>query len=464
MAGSLEHAYALACQAERWAGSHGLDTLLADVRIAIARLAWQGGDIHGALSELGRAWPDVAAMGDAIQMMRACTLQGLVHIDLDQPDAAQPWFETALVQAHRSGRARDIATAAANLPLPDLKRARAALDRAELEAMRSLYSSTLGRLREAIKQATESGHTSARANSLRNLATAMAHLGNWDDAGNALDEDDRVRVHDELDNGLVKNRVERVRLAMLKCDFVQAEHIFASLIELTRTDTNLGLVERIYRIGATLAEQRGDFECALARYKLYHDAQRRASKANAELSARLLAVRLETSHARADAERMRQAAHTDALTSLLNRRALDERLVSMHAEARTKATPMCAALLDIDHFKRVNDHFGHAIGDAVLKRVGELLAAACRDHDVVGRWGGEEFLIVASGIDLDTSTRVIERLRRRLQDEHWGLVAPGLVVTASFGVADFSRWASVAEALYRAKHGGRNRVEVVVRP
>ena len=156
-------------------------------------------------------------------------------------------------------------------------------------------------------------------------------------------------------------------------------------------------------------------------------------------------------------------ANRDPLTRTLNRRKLGDVLEAETARAARYATPFSLALLDIDHFKHINDSHGHDAGDAVLVELARRLTASLRQVDRLARFGGEEFVVAAPGIDLAGAAELAERLRRAVADEPF--VGVGRV-TASFGLAAWRPGDSpedllkrADEALYRAKDGGRNRVE-----
>ena len=154
----------------------------------------------------------------------------------------------------------------------------------------------------------------------------------------------------------------------------------------------------------------------------------------------------------------------DELTGLGNRLALDLRLPEMVNAARTDASPLVVVVLDLDHFKRVNDVFGHAVGDRVLHQVAMLLRQHTGPDDLAIRTGGEEFVIVMPNIGGPEAFDVCERLRLRVSDFQWGGIAPELSVTLSAGIAcapdfDAKRHVEHADlAMYRAKRAGRNRV------
>ncbi len=163
-------------------------------------------------------------------------------------------------------------------------------------------------------------------------------------------------------------------------------------------------------------------------------------------------------------ERIQELASRDDLTGALNRRSLMQLLADERERSLRTAQPFCAVILDIDEFKRVNDRFGHLIGDVVLKELCAVAAKTIRETDRFARYGGEEFVLVLAPITSGDFGRVAaERLRLAVQAHDWGRVAPGLKVTISAGVAEFVAGQSIEQligradsALYTAKHAGRN--------
>ena len=160
--------------------------------------------------------------------------------------------------------------------------------------------------------------------------------------------------------------------------------------------------------------------------------------------------------------RLEHDANTDALTQLHNRRFLTERLAQEVARSLRQGHPLAVMLIDLDHFKRINDVYGHHVGDSVLQGVGNHLSDHARKMDVVGRWGGEEFLIVLPDTVLLEALEVAERLRTVLEQRS-GETAEA--VTASFGVTQYGageRLETLLERadqmLYQAKAAGRNQV------
>jgi two-component system cell cycle response regulator len=154
---------------------------------------------------------------------------------------------------------------------------------------------------------------------------------------------------------------------------------------------------------------------------------------------------------------------TDALTGLPNRREMQERIIATASAARRHHQPSALLMVDVDHFKSVNDTRGHDAGDAVLRAVATGLSDECRAEDSAGRWGGEEFLVVAPMTDIDGGMRLGERIRSRIGDATVPVDdGPDIDVTVSVGVASGSAvdalLAAADAALYAAKRAGRNRV------
>jgi diguanylate cyclase (GGDEF)-like protein len=165
-------------------------------------------------------------------------------------------------------------------------------------------------------------------------------------------------------------------------------------------------------------------------------------------------------------EEQASEARIDALTGLANRRAVEEILAAEISRAQRFAHDLAVVLLDLDRFKEINDSFGHAAGDVMLRAVSRLLTSLARQGDTVARWGGEEFVVVLPETDLAGAQRFAERLRRTIEAHSVG----DMRTSASCGVATMLAEDTVEEligaadqALYQAKSNGRNRTESAVR-
>jgi diguanylate cyclase (GGDEF)-like protein len=165
---------------------------------------------------------------------------------------------------------------------------------------------------------------------------------------------------------------------------------------------------------------------------------------------------------------LRFQATTDPLTGLYNRLKFDEALASEMSRAKRYGSPLTLVLYDVDHFKQVNDIYGHQTGDDTLVRLSQIVATHVRNTDLLARWGGEEFVILAPGTDSDMARQAAEKLAAAIRRTAFNEVGE---ITCSFGIAQYTASDSAAtliaradHALYRAKMSGRNRVEVAPLP
>ncbi|MDR1128263.1 MAG: GGDEF domain-containing protein [Treponema sp.] len=175
--------------------------------------------------------------------------------------------------------------------------------------------------------------------------------------------------------------------------------------------------------------------------------------------------------------RFRHLASHDSLTGILNRRSFMERTSHELQFVGQKSILNCIAIMDIDHFKRFNDSYGHVNGDEVLKHVVKIVSEGLRKHDFLGRYGGEEFVFFLGNADLETGVKVAERLRKALESSPVEIESGPVRITASFGIApvvnseipaqaedrentDFIRMVidRADHAMYKAKRTGRNKV------
>lgn len=163
--------------------------------------------------------------------------------------------------------------------------------------------------------------------------------------------------------------------------------------------------------------------------------------------------------------RLAALATSDALTGLANRRAFDEALAREFALAKRHKRPLSLVAFDVDHFKSFNDEFGHPAGDEALKQVADVISECCRESDVAARYGGEEFALLLPATDANGAVALAERIRAAVEAKPWRLrrvtVSAGVAVLGDVGPAIGSPAEIIAtadHALYRAKHGGRNRV------
>lgn len=180
-----------------------------------------------------------------------------------------------------------------------------------------------------------------------------------------------------------------------------------------------------------------------------------------------LAARISVRPLKSSFELLRTQAHYDNLTGCLNRHAAGCIIRSELEKFTTSKVPLSLLMADIDHFKTINDTYGHPAGDSVLQSFAEVVKEGLRRSDVLCRWGGEEFLILLRGTLSEEAVRIAERIRRKVEEFIFPPLGESGLVTVSIGGAglppgsDAERLIADADAaLYQAKNGGRNRVRI----
>ena len=191
-----------------------------------------------------------------------------------------------------------------------------------------------------------------------------------------------------------------------------------------------------------------------------------------DLEGRVAQLENENAHLLTQNRILSEISARDTLTGLYNRWYVMEKVESEMNRSLRSGSPVSVLMLDIDHFKNINDSFGHTAGDSVLRTFGQVLRDSCRVYDVPGRYGGEEFCIVLPDTRVDNTTVVAERIRERLAASRFEVGEQEISVTASIGIAgldsvtgdDLVTSSALIDradrALYSAKNRGRNRVEL----
>jgi len=191
----------------------------------------------------------------------------------------------------------------------------------------------------------------------------------------------------------------------------------------------------------------------------------KAGNVTLEKSLRKKAEELEKRNAELQ-EKIAQIEHisnTDSLTQIANRKRFEEVLIQERSRANRYRHPLSLAIFDIDHFKKINDRYGHKVGDGVLQNLTKMISDNIRDIDFFARWGGEEFVLIFPDVTLDGAMQAANKLRQLVSEQE---MMPGLTITCSFGVTEYQPgdsiehvFARIDNALYMAKNAGRNRVE-----
>lgn len=168
-------------------------------------------------------------------------------------------------------------------------------------------------------------------------------------------------------------------------------------------------------------------------------------------------------------QKLKRESRIDPLTGLLNRRAFQEKI--QQRQQRSSPSQHAVIVCDIDHFKHINDNYGHKIGDIALKKVADILRKSLRKQDEISRIGGEEFLILLHDIDRDTALLVVERMRHHIEQSVMNIQNQKIKITISFGISFFQDYAQIHESiqhadllLYQSKRYGRNQVQWQLSP
>ncbi|UXH79556.1 GGDEF domain-containing protein [Roseateles amylovorans] len=334
--------------------------------------------------------------------------------------------------------------------------------------------------------------------SLSNLVEHLLGNGEITHALALVDEYEAIALREGYGGMALQARAQRALLQLRRDDPARVMQALAGMQALLTHEGPPQLPLRLRR-QLSLAmyrvyKARGDYAQALSAHEQLSALERQAAR-NAmalQTEARLIRQEFEQARARAehamqDARRERERAehaeqeqhklrrqaaelgrmaHEDALTALNNRRHAEFALPLLLERARQEHQPIALGLLDVDHFKRVNDSFGHGMGDQVLQQVAQLLRRQLRSADLLARVGGEEFMLVFVGVPPPRAQDICERLRQAIAGFSWQDLAPNLSLTVSIGLSAGEPPSRVDllvetadQALYAAKHNGRDRVQ-----
>ena len=279
--------------------------------------------------------------------------------------------------------------------------------------------------------------------------------------------DDQSTVRGDEGDALAECLLTLAEARRLDCRYAAARNALDAAFRMCAERGLETLRARAHEEQAALFADTGMFREAYEEYRVFHAVFASLRSSQGEARAHALHAVFQATEARKDSERFREMAYRDALTGLYNRRYVNEKLPAILGAARTSLEPVALAIVDLDHFKRINDSLSHHTGDVVLKQVSALLAeAAADDSSIAARLGGEEFLLILPGVDAQEALVRCERLRRRIGAYAWRPITGDLAVTTSIGITMshhgdstmFDLLTRADENLYTAKRGGRDRV------
>jgi diguanylate cyclase (GGDEF)-like protein len=333
-------------------------------------------------------------------------------------------------------------------------------------------------LSQSLERANLLANPEYQAMALTGLVGVLTDLERFDTASRF--GQDALKIATKLPNPAVRARtlvaIGRLRSRADKPN--QALESFKQALEVFETLGQRDEAAQVHRELANVYKNLEQFAPALQHFERFYelDAQVRSQGAERRAQALTVKVDLERAHFEAELhrvraselsalnERLERQTREDGLTGLSNRRHLEEFMRQAFSAAQDHATALSVVLLDIDHFKAVNDRFSHATGDRVLQAVATLMREHINPDELAGRFGGEEFVLVLHSNPRDTYERA-EKLRQAIQDYAWTGIEAGLEVTLSLGwsaqtnLENHERMLSNADAmLYAAKRAGRNRV------
>lgn len=471
------------------------DAARADVLCNMAVAFLDLGLNQDALDHISESVEAARACGDARLLCLAYNRVGLTKGHLGRYEEAERFLAESLAMAHELQNEEEIYRALTNLGVVASDAFDAFESHGDAAAALEAIERACRHGEEALIVARRSGNAYREALTLSNLGRYLGVSGRERAAFTLLDHARALA----LENGH--------RALVLACDGNRAELLVREgrhdeavplLTEALATAQELyanSLVQDMHLQLYLAHKARGDLAEALAHHEAYHALTKEQLEQRTDAQSRLMMNRLELDQALFGAERSRMQAElqrvraeqmaaeaerlqaqarelrryvlADPLTGLGNRRQVERELPRLLSHSVRTGEPLAVAGLDLDHFKQVNDRFGHAVGDAVLMATADLFRARVRGGDLIARMGGEEFLIVFAQASLEWAKEACERLRLAIEGHDWEQVAPGLKVTISIGLCLAEPRLDVAQlleqadqALYRAKDEGRNRVAV----
>lgn len=469
------------------------DAARADVLCNMAMAFLDLGLNQEALDHISEAVEAARASGDARLLCLAYNRVGLAKGHLGRYEEGERFLNDSLAMARELQNEEEIYRALTNLGVVASDAFDAFESRGDTAAAQDAIERARRHGEEALIVARRSGNAYREALTLSNLGRYLGVSGRERAAFTLLDHARALA----LENGH--------RALVLACDGNRAELLVREkrhdeaiplLIEALAGAQELyanSMVQDMHLQLYLAHKARGDLAEALTHHEAYHALTKEQLEQRNDAQSRLMMNRLELDQALFGAERSRMQAElqrvraeqmaaeaerlqaqarelgryvlADPLTGLGNRRQVERELPRLLSHSARSGEPLAVAVLDLDHFKQVNDRFGHAVGDAVLMATADLFRARVRGGDLIARMGGEEFLIVFAHASLEWAREACERLRLAIEGHDWGQIAPGLQVTISIGLCLASAQRDGAQlleqadlALYQAKNEGRNRV------
>jgi diguanylate cyclase (GGDEF)-like protein len=311
------------------------------------------------------------------------------------------------------------------------------------------------------------GTTVGKMETLHSLGAIHFALGNYDWAMAFLQ--DGIQLARQNGSQLLELSyiIEISRVHQARCALDQAEQEVLLALQIAEKINSLTNISLIHERLIEIYKEKQDYRSALEHFEAYHATYKKIFNDRSDRRVKNLEILHQVETTRKQADLYRELAGTDFLTSLVNRRRFLE--IAEIASQRVKTTngQLAILMMDIDHFKKINDRFGHKTGDEALSAIASRIKKSLRQGDIAGRYGGEEFIVLLTDTPFDQCSNIAERLRQAVAQEPFQIGSTTISVTISLGLACLppDHCPSIDglidcadQAMYLAKQQGRNRV------
>jgi diguanylate cyclase (GGDEF)-like protein len=398
-------------------------------------------------------------------------------------EQALKYGEQSLILAKELNSDYRIANEQAELGITHIKLGQKNFESAPKESMER-FKMGLDLLRQARETSEQNPSYGFEVDILNAQAVALAELGQIEDAFEASNLALEAAKHNDNPSTTADSEKTRGWLYFKTGQTAKSLTHYEKALEIYSAIGKKDEIANTHRELAKVCKESHQFAEALEHLEKFYELDAQLRSEAAERRAQALAAKLDLEKARHDAEMHRvrseelvalnsqlrnqavlleKLAREDELTGLANRRKLEEFAIQAFAESRVNNSTLCMAIADLDFFKGVNDRFGHATGDSVMRVLGAILREHCPEGALAARFGGEEFVLILPYTKAEDAFVLCENIRIGLQNYNWKQLHPNLAVTISLGLSDsheastHERLLSLADLrLYEAKNAGRN--------
>ena len=447
-----EEALPVALKANRLAEQIGDRYLISSIQSILGRIYWHIDDFPASMDYYLNALKLVQSENHLDLEISLINGLGMVHYGLENYPEALEYFKSCL---EKSGKDNIGGRGDANNNI-------------------AYILHLLGRDQEALEYVLEAlalfkqiGNYVGMLHTLHSIGAIYSSLGNYDKAmsflqqGIAIARQNKSQIL-ELAYILEINRILKIHglLDQAEAELLQALQIAEKINSLTN-------IAQIHESLVEIYKEKQDYKSALEHFEVFHATHKKLFNDRSDQRIKNLEILHQVELTRKQADLYRELAGTDLLTNLVNRRRFLEIAETVYARAKLDRSPLAVIMLDIDHFKRINDQYGHKTGDGVLAAVASNIKKSLRQEDFAGRYGGEEFIVLVVGASPDQCLNIGERIRSAVARQTIQIDQAVISVTISLGLAsaDPDHWLpldalinNADQAMYEGKRQGRNRL------